>query len=67
MESDLRLVLLVHLALLVRHVVRVQIVLDDICSPSSAGAMFSKYVSRNGHVVLLVLDLDLDVHLVLHE
>ena len=67
MESDLRLVLLVHLALLVRHVVRVHIVLDDICSPSSAGAMFSKYVSRNGHVVLLVLDLDLDVHLVLHE
>ena len=56
-----------HLALLVRHVVRVQIVLDDICSPSSAGAMLSKYVSTNGHVVLLVLDLDLDVHLVLLE
>ena len=67
MESDLRLVLLVHLALIVRHVVRVQIVLDDICSPSSAGAMSSKYVSTNGHVVLLVLDFDLDVHLVLLE
>ena len=54
MESDLRLVLLVHLALLVRHVVRVHIVLDDVCSPSSAGAMFSKYVFTKGHVVLLV-------------
>ena len=67
MESDLHLVLLVHLALLVRHVVRVH-VFDDVCSPSSStGAMFSKYVSTNGHVVLLVLDLDLDVHLVLLE
>ena len=67
MESDLHLVLLVHLALLVRHVVRVHIVFDDVCSPSSTGAMFSKYVSTKGHVVLLVLDLDLDVHFVLLE
>ena len=67
MESDLHLVLLVHLALLVRHVVRVHIVFDDVCSPSSTGAMFSKYVSTKGHVVLLVLDFDLDVHLVLLE
>ena len=67
MESDLRLVLFVHLALLVRHVVRVHIVFDDVCSPSSTGAMFSKYVSTKGNVVLLVLDLDLDVHFVLLE
>ena len=67
MESDLHLVLLVHLALLVRHVVRVHIVFDDVCSPSSTGAMFSKYVSTKGHVVLLVLDFDLDVHFVLLE
>ena len=67
MESDLHLVLLVHLALLVRHVVRVHIVFDDVCSPSSTDAMFSKYVSTKGHVVLLVLDLDLDVHFVLLE
>ena len=67
MESDLHLVLLVHLALLVRHVVNVHIVFDDVCSPSSTGAMFSKYVSTKGHVVLLVLDLDLDVHFVLLE
>ena len=65
MESDLHRVLLVHLALLVRHVVRVHIVFDDVCSPSSTGAMFSKYVSTKGHVVLLVLDLDLDVHVLL--
>ena len=56
-----------HLALLVRHVVRVHIVFDDVCSPSSTGAMFSKYVSTKGHVALLVLDLDLDVHFVLLE